>query len=592
MNPQPNSETLYACTAGEESLPRPSRTTQNWILNPLQDGLLIIGAPLIVLAFAVTMFRLKGAAEATSLVLLVHVVLTVAHHMPTFIRIYGDVELFRRFKWSFVLGPVIPFTFAMGVLTYLNFNDYPLDNFFYFFIILALWDPWHFLMQHYGFMRIYDRHNAAPKRLAARMDMALCATWYVFILAASGDWLPGVLDDLYTRVQMPVVMAIPVGALPMLADIMRNVALLTTAAYIVYLAWCRQKNYFISPAKIALFTATFTVMYFTYTPNAWILQAAPDWTFKVGFAALGIVHMTQYLAIVWRYNRGLAARPERSRNGLFRVLHTRGGWIIGGGYVLFCLTYGELLTTVHDNRWLMALLLATGFTSTLMHYYFDGFIWKMRHQQNRESLAMVDTDSPDPIQSGTGGSWWNSLHSMSATRVFLRQCLYFGLPITLLTGAAMSVWSAAPSGNYQDLMYQAYLYHQQGYTDATRQEAELALSVMEKQLPFAERIVELQPTASREAALAYLVYNHSYYTHLVLPSLAGKPVGRAGQAQHRTRVQRAITILEHALNRAEPLGHKGRETLTPDDAHRTLEEWRAAVARLPAATGNPAVAGN
>lgn len=577
MNSPSNPEALYARATCETPQPRQTRHAQNWILNPLQDALLIIGAPLIILTFALAMFQVKGAADATTFILLLHVVLTVAHHLPTFIRIYGDADLFRRFKWSFVLGPVIPFTFAMGILTYLNLKNYSLDNFFYIFIMLALWDPWHFLMQHYGFMRIYDRHNTAPKQIAAQMDMSLCATWFVFILAASGDWLPGILEDMYNRIQLPVIMAIPVGALSMLADIMRDVALLTTAAYIVYLVWCWQKNYFISTAKIALFSATFAVMYFTYTPNAWILQIAPEWTFKVGFAALGIVHMTQYLAIVWRYNRSLTSRPERSRPGMFRALHARGGWLIGGGYVLFCLAYGELLTTVQDNRWLMALILATGFTSTLMHYYFDGFIWKMRHHQNRENLAMIEADHPPSGQTEFGGSWWNSLRDTPAKTVFLRQCLYFGLPIALLTGAAMSVWSTAPPKNYLEHMYNAYIYNQQGLTDATRQEAELALSAMNRQLPFAEKIVELQPTAAREAALAFLIYNQSYYAQKVIPVFSGTKVGAGHKAQHLVRVELAIHILERALSRGDPLGHPGHEAMTPEDARHTLDEWRSVV---------------
>ena len=56
-------------------------------------------------------------------------------------------------------------------------------------------------------------------------------------------------------------------------------------------------------------------------------------------------------------------------------------------YVLVCLAYGELVTTEQPNRWLMSALLAIGFTSTLLHYYFDGFIWKLRHEQNRENLV-------------------------------------------------------------------------------------------------------------------------------------------------------------------------------------------------------------
>ncbi len=89
--------------------------TQHWVLDPVQDTMLIIAAPLLVLALALLAFRMLPAASATSLIIVTHVVLTVAHHLPTFIRIYGDVELFRRFRWSFLLAPVIPLVFSAGV---------------------------------------------------------------------------------------------------------------------------------------------------------------------------------------------------------------------------------------------------------------------------------------------------------------------------------------------------------------------------------------------------------------------------------------------------------------------------------------------
>src|SRR4051794_34825673 len=79
---------------------------QNWVLDPIQDSLLIIWAPLIVLALALVVFTRFDAATATSLILGAHIVMTVAHHLPTFIRIYGDVDLFKRFRWNFVLAPL------------------------------------------------------------------------------------------------------------------------------------------------------------------------------------------------------------------------------------------------------------------------------------------------------------------------------------------------------------------------------------------------------------------------------------------------------------------------------------------------------
>ena len=549
------------------------KRAQNWVLDPVQDTVLIIAAPLLVLALALVAFRTLPAGDATSLIIVSHVVLTVAHHLPTFIRIYGDVELFRRYRWSFLLAPLIPLAFSAGMLTYINYRGLPVEHFLYLYIMLALWDPWHFLRQHYGFMRIYDRANEAPRSLAARMDLTLCSVWFVYIMLASGAWLAGTFQDLYATAHLPIILAVAPGAIAWTTLVMRDIALLVSAAYVVYLAWCWQRGYVISLAKLALIVVTFGVMYLMYAPNAWMHSLAPEWTFKVGFAALGIVHMTQYLAIVWRYNRRLGQMPGRARAGVFARLHARGGWVVAICYVLACLAYGELVTTMHDNRLLMSVLLAIGFTSTLMHYYFDGFIWKLRHRANREGLALA-TDR-DALAEATPGAQ----PDLTARQVFSRHLLYFGVPMLVLSVGAVSQWGQRSHGYVHD-MYAAYQASLQGEAELALRDAQLAFTAMERDLPIARRLTALDPTAAREADLAFLVYNHSYYANVVLPALTGQP---ERQDRHRPNIGEAIELLGRAIETGGPLGHPGRENLTRDDAHRTLASWRRLIA-LPSAS--------
>ena len=121
------------------------------------------------------------------------------------------------------------------MLAYINTHDYPVENFLYLYVLLALWDPWHFLLQHYGFMRIYDRHNAAPKKLAARMDLALSATWFVFIMLASGEWLASILEDLFLTANVPLAAVLPSAAIDVLTYVALAAACAATVAYGVYL---------------------------------------------------------------------------------------------------------------------------------------------------------------------------------------------------------------------------------------------------------------------------------------------------------------------------------------------------------------------
>ncbi len=564
--------TVFEKSAGDVVRPRSAADAaqkivpaQNWILDPFQDTVFILAAPFIVLALALSAFLFLEPAAATALIIGVHIVFTVAHHMPTFIRVYGDVELLRRFRWSLILAPVIPLTFSLAILGYINTKGYPVEYVLVLYLMLAVWDPWHFLMQHYGFMRIYDRPNAAPRWLAARMDLLLCVSCFVFIMLASGDWLPALLADLYGTAHLPVLMAVSARTLAALTQFAGFWALATACAYVVYLLWCRRQRYFISFAKLALFASTFTVMYLTYTPNPWIARVAPGWSFKVGFAAVGIVHMTQYLAIVWRYNRSLALRPERARSGWFRRLHVRGGWLAGLGYVAFCLLYGGLLTTKRDIRWLASVLLAVGFTSTLTHYYFDGFIWKLRHQQNRENL----------LPGSTTASSWTGSRPRSAAETLFRQALYFGIPIAVLTFGAVSVW-AHRDPSYVEHMYRANDLGAQGLAADAAHEGRLAFTAMEQQLPYVRRLAELQPTSSREAELAFLIYNHARYAYIVIPALDGsRSVAREHEAgAYRAGIEEAIRVLQHAVDRGGSLAHFGRDGMTAGDARGVIENWQ------------------
>lgn len=540
---------------------------QNWVLDPAQDLGAIILAPLLVLAVALLAFATLGAVAATALIVTTHIVMTVAHHLPTFIRIYGDLELFRRHRTTFLIAPMLPFSLSMAAGVWLITHDLPIENLLYVFLLAVIWDPWHFLMQHYGFMRIYDRHNAAPRAIAARMDLLLCASWFTAIMLAASEWLAGLLEDLYQSVGLPLLLAFPPQVIGALQQIGWFVALAATAAYAVYLLWCKRHHYFISRSKLALFASSFGVMLLTYTPNALIEKLAPGWTFKAGFAAVGIVHMTQYLAIVWRYNRGLAAQPRRARAGGFQRLHARGGWIIGIAYVALCLGYGELLTTSWDSRWLMALLISLGLTSTLMHYYFDGFIWKLRQPDNRGPLAMPALANAQSSDKGK-----REEKRAGAPRVMLRQLAYFGIPLGALSIGAVSVWQGA-QGDYLAHLLQAQRHSQAGQAQQASSEAQSAFALMNEQLPIERRMVELRPSADREAKLALLIYNQSRLEHLVLPTLAHRTPDAAGLAEHREHVREAVNWLRRAIDSGEPLAHAGRPQMNADGGRRLLAAW-------------------
>ena len=95
------------------SLPT-ARPAQNWIISRNWDIVFIIAAPILAFFWAVGTLQLTS----TGVVLSIFMVFNVAHHFPTFIRIYGDRDLLRRFRWELILGPVIPFGLALAAVYY------------------------------------------------------------------------------------------------------------------------------------------------------------------------------------------------------------------------------------------------------------------------------------------------------------------------------------------------------------------------------------------------------------------------------------------------------------------------------------------
>ncbi len=567
-----------------------ARPRQNWILDPAQDALFIIAAPLLMVAVAVAALR---AGVTGDTLFGIFVVFNVAHHLPTFLRIYGDVDLFRRFRWSFVLGPLVPFAFCLGVLGYLKAAGQPIERFFYLFIILTIWDPWHFLMQHYGFMRIYDRPNQAPRALSARMDLALCATWFAAIMLAAANWLPEILYNLYCDSRIPAVFAVAALGLRPLEYAAWGMAGAASVAYAIYLVWCLRRGYFVSMAKLALFAVTFGMMALAYTPNRWIEAAAPDWSFKVGFAALGMVHVSQYLAIVWKYNRGLAGRPGRARPGWFRSAHARGGLIVAAIYVALCLAYGlglgyprELARRIDAGGWLMPVLLAAGFTSTLMHYYFDGFIWKIRHQQNREGLALADA-GPAAVKEAPAASWWDRAREPGALGTLARHGLYFALPMGLLTLGAWATWRD-PAGDPVALKNRVEGLARAGRIDDGLHAARQAIVAIDRQVAVERAILRVRPTANHYAALGYLLYDRASFAQALAEAEGQRPES-ARLAAYRAQVAEAAEALERAAEAPGAIDCRFRRDLTRPMARATAARWRSVAVGATATA--PAVAG-
>jgi Tfp pilus assembly protein PilF len=135
----------------------------------------------------------------------------------------------------------------------------------------------------------------------------------------------------------------------------------------------------VSPIKITLLVSS--IGFWWYCNNG--VQ-----NILVGIALFEVFHDVQYLAIVWIYNRVRVERDESIR-GFMRFVFRRSGSLIGV-YVGLVLAYGSIALTTSgvSIEAIKHILIGVVTASALLHFYYDGFIWKVRETQTRAMLGI------------------------------------------------------------------------------------------------------------------------------------------------------------------------------------------------------------
>ena len=611
-------------TIAETPVQSSERPTQNWVVNPVSDLLFVIGAPLVALALFAPIFWLAPGfdVDGTSLIFLIFVGFNLGHHVPMFVRIWGDKALVERFRWNLFLAPIVPFVGVMLVAAYLISHGLPIRDLLFLYIILNIWDPWHFTMQNHGFMRIYDRHNKAPRKLAGRMDFALGWTWFIAIMLGAVNWAPGLLYKLQFDSGIPMLWLFTSGTYRVLEIVAFSAAVIMSCIYAGYLWWCYNRGYYISPAKMLFFGITYGIMYLTYVPNPLMQSALPGWGFMAGFATLGMVHVSQNVAIVWKYSRSLALRGTHARPGLFTRMFARGGpWILLG-YVALCLAYGFGLLQLtrlegwfvwfHDKWptlmsadakiflanaaiWLTAIALAVNFTSTITHYYWEGFVWKMRHKENRDNLSLEEGNDRDSENvSLDTSSWWDRRRASPAMRMLARHCLYFGLPIAIIAGGAWWVHAdpARDPRATQTLGNQAESLYKQGLVLQSLETFQDAVAAADRRILLEEQMIDIRPQPVNYIGFATANYLRSRYATLrIAPLEQGQPdISRLDQqtqlsllTSHLQEVEKSISASENALAMPAGLTQVGlaaNELMTQQEAEEFLSKLKSEATEL------------
>ena len=357
-------------TARVDASSSTSLTSSGFIIGPVADALLIIGAPLLALMIAGPLFSAPGSSFSVSIRGMTYdlrqvlvLVFINAHLFLVFFRSHANQNIFRTFPVRFtvvpfvliVLGAVSPLALgAMGVLA-------------------VWWDVYHSSLQTFGFGRIYDakqKNNAtAGRRLDYWMNLlvyagpVLAGAHFVDHLKHSTDSLQFLATDGSQWGQL-FLQQTP----DYLTSHQRNLAAAILAVgvpFVVYYLYAylrlQQQGYRVSWQKVWLLIITAAVSIY-----CWGFRSFID-----AFWVMNFFHALQYFAIV-------SFAEHRNLSKLFRCSRYSGGGVLAVFWgVSFCLLYGLWSGYFASGEWSMSLIM----TTSLMHFWYDGFIWSVKKKQ-------------------------------------------------------------------------------------------------------------------------------------------------------------------------------------------------------------------
>lgn len=345
-------------------------STGRWLIGPWQDMAFFIATPLAIIpAFHVASWLLP-------LVFLKALVLSLSatgHHLPGFIRAYTDPVVFKKFRYRLVLVPALILLLTVVAAVY---------KLTFIFFLLIVWGTWHGIMQVHGFLRIYDAKAGIHSALTARLDFWMSLTWFIQIILWSSGKKMSILGTFY----MAGGPLFPSGAVRAFETGWLALTIGVTILFIASTAYGFTQGRF-NPLKLATMAASFAF---------WAYCMITVDNLIIGLLLWEIFHDLQYNAFVWSYNRSRVKR-NLSHSRVERYLfHGQGTRI--ALYAACIILYGALgmvghdLLNVYENRAAYGSFwsrLGTIFAcSALIHFYLDGFIWKVRDAKVMEDLGM------------------------------------------------------------------------------------------------------------------------------------------------------------------------------------------------------------
>jgi hypothetical protein len=334
----------------------------NYISSKRTDYIFIIGSPILAL-LVIAIFcepRFKNGnflynPQTPHWLIIAALLLTKSHILLVFLRSHSNKNIYKRFPLRFTIIPILLLMALWVSPLFMGIMGF----------IALYWDEWHSLMQTFGFGRIYDAKLGNDPEIGRKLDIGMCFVLGLLPHVILLTFIPETIrtEGLYQFMDIDRDIAIKYGDF---FSATRFPLIGLGVGYIIFYFYRYQsliKNgYKFSQEKLGLLFMT---------GLSAILIAS---FYSVADAAYfgNIYHAIQYYFIVYMSEGSLLTKRITGKEVIEKNVKIFYFLII----LIVCIILAALRIKSEGIEFIGAFWLLT----SLMHFWYDGFIWSVRRR--------------------------------------------------------------------------------------------------------------------------------------------------------------------------------------------------------------------
>lgn len=333
---------------------------RGYIVSPAYDWAFFLAPPMIALLVGILVADTSISSELRWLAdeedtlagffmgTLIH-----AHLVAVVFRSHGNTAIRRLYPLRFFLVPVVLWA-AIMLSAWVAVAAT---------VVATFWDVWHSGAQTFGLARIYERNAGIAPHVGRRLDFWLNQLLYAGPILAGATLMDHVESfDSFADVGDAFFSSVPAAARGHRKWLTFGVLGAATIFLVVYVAIhvrLARAGWRPSWHKVWLVTSTGFVSIYSWGFNSW----------GQAFLIMNLFHGVQYLALVWAMEgRRISSQlrlPHRPRLVLLLYLATVGVYGLGV----------QALDPSFRTLWAVTMVVS------LMHFWYDAFVWSVRRAQ-------------------------------------------------------------------------------------------------------------------------------------------------------------------------------------------------------------------